>query len=67
MIGVIHTCTVGVATGPGESVLAHSSCAALQISAARASKFTGGAVVVAVAVAFHVAIVRGRQWSAASH
>lgn len=63
----VHTCAAGVRAGPGESILTHSGGAALQVVAAGAFEFTGGAVVVSVAVALHVTIVRGEQRAAAAH
>lgn len=64
---ILFTCTAGVYAGPGEPVLTHSGSAALKLIAASAGEFTGGAVIVLVAVTFHVTIVRGKEWAAATH
>lgn len=62
-----HTCAGRIWAGPGESVLTHSGRAALQLEAASTGKLTGGAIVVSVPVALHVAVVRRKQGAAAPH
>lgn len=63
----LRTLAVGFCSGPRQSRLTHPGGAALQLVAAGAGEVTGGAVVVPVAVALHVAVVRGGQRAAAAH
>lgn len=64
---VIRTCTVGVCAGPGQSILAHSGGAALQLVAPGAFEITRGPVVVSVTVALHVPVIWSKQRAAAAH
>lgn len=66
-LDVTRTCTVGVCAGPGQSILAHSGGAALQLVAPRAFEITRGPVVVSVTVALHVPVIWSKQRAAAAH
>lgn len=63
----VRTCAVCLRARPGECRLAHSGATALQLVAAGALEVAGGSVVVSVTVALHVAVVGGRQRTAAAH
>lgn len=63
----VRTCAVCLRARPGECRLAHSGGAALQLVATGALEVAGGSVVVSVTVALHVAVVGGRQRTAAPH
>lgn len=65
--GCVRTCAGGVGSGPGESVLTHSGSASLQLVAAGALELTVGSVVVFITVTLHVAVVWGKEWTAAPH
>lgn len=66
-LSACNTCTAGVCAGPGQSILAHSGGAALQLVAPSAFEITRGPVVVSVTVALHVPIIWSKQRAAAAH